>query len=313
MFIAYVSDNGVAAIEDTLKTVAHKLTIIVGCQNKITSVQAVKRLVKLGCTVHVFNTGSPHSTFHYKILLRKGKETNTYYAGSGNLTWSALSENFEAGDYITFSHDQEQFMNSFNTYLSLFDTLKTDYKGNILAIRSQEDADEIARWGWLENTEGLVHAAKMKREREERTNVTVQAEKIKRRQVRGMKQAKNKKAKAPLVILSAGDKAIEALRQPDLYAPIMEMLYLAPNQTLPVKTLKAQIIQNIQLKAGDQETLPSQKNRSRIHKTFENVISHRNTTTSPIYDGLIIYDKERSTMTLTPKGQKHRLENPYVL
>jgi hypothetical protein len=129
-----------------------------------------------------------------------------------------------------------------------------------------------------------------------------------------MKRAhkKKKKENQKIIIQSAGAKALEAMSQSDLYAPIMEVLYHAKNHTMQVKDVKKQVIEGLQLRAGDQETLPSQNKRSRIYKTFENVISHRHTTTSPIYDGLIIYDQERGTMMLTPKGQRYRLDNPYT-
>lgn len=95
--IAFVNEDGVRLIEDRLRTVADRTTVLAGIRNDITSRQGLARLLNLRASVYAVDTGARTTVFHTKVFLVKGRTVAGLVIGSANLTLGGLNNNIEAG------------------------------------------------------------------------------------------------------------------------------------------------------------------------------------------------------------------------
>jgi HKD family nuclease len=125
MSVGFVREAGVEAIEEVLRPVAARTRVFVGIRNDITSLQAVKRLLRLGTQVYAVDTGSRDTIFHPKLYLVVDEDREAgLVVGSANLTHQGLYNNIEASALVTLDlHDAndrrfvEQTIRAFNEML----------------------------------------------------------------------------------------------------------------------------------------------------------------------------------------------------
>ncbi len=95
--VAFVREDGVAALAGELKVACKVTTFFVGIRNGVTSVQGLRRLVELGLRVFAVDTASRGLIFHPKLFLVEGLSRAAVLIGSANLTFPGLHNNIEAG------------------------------------------------------------------------------------------------------------------------------------------------------------------------------------------------------------------------
>src|SRR5687768_8259877 len=65
--VAYMREEGLAAVEDAIRRVADRSIFFVGIRNDLTSVQAVKRLLKLKVQLYAVDTATRRTIYHPKL------------------------------------------------------------------------------------------------------------------------------------------------------------------------------------------------------------------------------------------------------
>jgi HKD family nuclease len=147
--VAFVTDGGVELVQGKLKTNAAKLTVFAGVRNNVTSHQALARLLKIGGTLYVVDTGARGLLFHPKLFLVRGKARAALVMGSANLTSGGLNNNIEAGMFLDFDladGADKAVVDKIEAQLSV---LPKDYPDNVLKIGSVADLDKMLAGGRL--------------------------------------------------------------------------------------------------------------------------------------------------------------------
>lgn len=94
--VAFVNSSGVELVATQLETAASCVEVYAGIRNEITTRQGLDRLLELGCSLYVVDTGAQHVIFHPKIYYARGQYEARAIVGSANLTLSGLNNNIEA-------------------------------------------------------------------------------------------------------------------------------------------------------------------------------------------------------------------------
>ncbi|GGK08990.1 phospholipase D-like domain-containing protein [Parabacteroides faecis] len=122
---AFASEGGVNGIAKHLskaKDHLKKITIIVGVDQKGTSEEALKALLKIGVKVFIYYQKG-NAIFHPKIYLFEGSNKSELILGSSNLTVQGLFSNVEASLWITLDVNDEDDIAVINQLKSNFSTL----------------------------------------------------------------------------------------------------------------------------------------------------------------------------------------------
>ncbi|OGB73386.1 hypothetical protein A3K24_00715 [candidate division Kazan bacterium RIFCSPHIGHO2_01_FULL_44_14] len=99
--IAFVNNDGVRLIEEALRPFVDRAKFFVGIRNDITSLQGLERLIDLGVTLYVVDTGARTVIFHPKLYFAKGPNEARMVIGSANLTIGGLNNNIESSLALT--------------------------------------------------------------------------------------------------------------------------------------------------------------------------------------------------------------------
>ena len=94
--VAFVNSSGVQLVATQMKAIASRIEVFAGIRNEITTRQGLDRLLELGCSLYVVDTGAQHVIFHPKIYYVRGEHEARAIVGSANLTVSGLNNNIEA-------------------------------------------------------------------------------------------------------------------------------------------------------------------------------------------------------------------------
>jgi HKD family nuclease len=150
MSVGFVRDAGVAAIEQALQPVAAQTRFFVGIRNDITSVQGVKRLLRLGVQLYAVDTGSRDTIFHPKLYLvvRNGEEAELVI-GSANLTHQGLHNNIEASTVVTLDLDDVHDRRFVERTVRTFDELLRAHPHHVFQVRDEREADMLFQSGRL--------------------------------------------------------------------------------------------------------------------------------------------------------------------
>lgn len=154
--VAFTNEDGVRLIEDKLRAVANRTKVFSGIRNDITSRQGLTRLMDLGVSVYVVDTGARTIVFHPKFYLAKGSEFARLVVGSANLTLPGLNNNIEASIILNLdlrsSEDSALVDNVENPLLSLPDS-DPEHIWLIRSVRELKDLQASGRL--LDETEAL--------------------------------------------------------------------------------------------------------------------------------------------------------------
>ena len=100
--VAFARYDGVESLFEILQQIGKKLTIFVGIDNQITSVQALDRLFDTNANLYTVETASS-VVFHPKFYSAENTLLAKAICGSSNLTNAGLHSNIEFCTYSTFA------------------------------------------------------------------------------------------------------------------------------------------------------------------------------------------------------------------
>jgi HKD family nuclease len=147
--VGFVSEAGVEALEPALGRAAARSRFFIGIRNGITTVQGVKRLLRLRTRVYAVDTGSRDTIFHPKLYMAASDRDAGLVIGSANLTHQGLHNNIEASTLVTLdladAHDRA-FVD--NTERS-FDNVIRNFPQHVFQIDDEAHADALFEAGRL--------------------------------------------------------------------------------------------------------------------------------------------------------------------
>lgn len=121
-FVAFLRRTGLSEIVKFLKKAEEEkkeITFFVGIDQKVTSRQALEKLVELKIPTYIYNSTS--YIYHPKVYLFEGTEKNRVIVGSSNFTNNGLFNNVEASVLLDFSRQDKsgmKFLNQLKDYFS---------------------------------------------------------------------------------------------------------------------------------------------------------------------------------------------------
>lgn len=147
--VAFVSDDGVTLIEPLLTPHADKITVFAGIRNEITSAQAMKRLLAIGVSLYVVDTGSRSLLFHPKLYHARAGDIARLSVGSANLTLGGLNNNIEVGLLLELDRENEEEHKFVEELEESFDGLTGDHPENVFQITDDGIIDRLLDAGRL--------------------------------------------------------------------------------------------------------------------------------------------------------------------
>lgn len=121
-FVAFLRRTGLFEIIKFLKKAKDKgknITFYVGIDQKVTSRQALEKLLELNIPTYVYSSSS--YIYHPKLYLFEGKDKNRVIIGSSNFTNNGLFNNVEASvllDFTNLDKSGMKFLNQVKDYFS---------------------------------------------------------------------------------------------------------------------------------------------------------------------------------------------------
>jgi len=137
--VAFVTLDGVCALEKQLSKYGPDARIYVGIRNNITSAQALDRLVETGVEVYCVDTGSIAVLFHPKLYVAFAADRAAILIGSANLTFGGLYNNIEAGALVKLDLQIADDRKALQEVLHVLGGLPKDYPGNVFCVKDSAD------------------------------------------------------------------------------------------------------------------------------------------------------------------------------
>lgn len=148
-FVAFLRRTGLAEIIKFLKDAKSKnknITFFVGIDQKVTSRQALEKLIELKIPAYIYNSSS--YIYHPKVYLFEGENKNRVIVGSSNFTNNGLFNNFEASVLFDFTSQDKSGMKFLNQLKDYFAPL-LEYDDSNLNLVTQEYIEELDKKGLL--------------------------------------------------------------------------------------------------------------------------------------------------------------------
>ncbi|TSC72397.1 MAG: hypothetical protein G01um101438_481 [Parcubacteria group bacterium Gr01-1014_38] len=147
--VAFINEDGVRLIENNLRPFASKTKVFSGIRNDITSRQGLARLLELGVSVYVVDTGARGVIFHPKLYLSRGAQHARLLVGSANLTLGGLNNNIEASLALDLNLDEQSDREFVSEIQEQFTELPGRYPEHIFIIRGALELDRLQNSGRL--------------------------------------------------------------------------------------------------------------------------------------------------------------------
>lgn len=150
-FVAFLRRTGLFEIIKFLKKAKDKgknITFYVGIDQKVTSRQALEKLLELNIPTYVYNSSS--YIYHPKVYMFEGKDKNRVIIGSSNFTNNGLFNNVEASVLLDFTSLDKSGMKFLNQVKDYFSPLLEFDDPNITEV-TQEYIKELSDKGLLSN------------------------------------------------------------------------------------------------------------------------------------------------------------------
>lgn len=150
-FVAFLRRTGLSDIVKFLKSAKENdknITFYVGIDQKVTSKQALEKLLELNIPTFIYNSNS--YIYHPKIYLFEGKDKNRVIIGSSNFTNNGLFNNVEASVLLDFTSQDKSGIKFLNQVKDYFSPLLEFDDPNITEV-TQEYIQELAEKGLLSN------------------------------------------------------------------------------------------------------------------------------------------------------------------
>jgi HKD family nuclease len=150
-FVAFLRKTGLSQILKFLKkakTENKNITFFVGINGKVTSKQALEKLLELDIPCYIYY--SENYIYHPKVYLFEGIDKNRIIIGSSNFTNNGLFNNVEASVLLDFTSQDKSGMKVLNQLKNYFNPL-LEYTEPSLNNVTQEHIDELYEKGLLSN------------------------------------------------------------------------------------------------------------------------------------------------------------------
>lgn len=150
-FVAFLRRTGLSEIVRFLKKAEEdnkEITFFVGIDQKVTSRQALEKLVELKVPAYIYNSAS--YIYHPKVYLFEGTEKNRVIVGSSNFTNNGLFNNVEASVLLDFSSQDKSGMKFLNQLKDYFSPL-LEFDDPNLNLVTPEYIKELDEKGLLSN------------------------------------------------------------------------------------------------------------------------------------------------------------------
>lgn len=150
-FVAFLRRTGLSEIVKYLKRAKENnknITFYVGIDQKVTSKQALEKLLELNIPAFIYNSNS--YIYHPKVYLFEGNDKNRVIIGSSNFTNNGLFNNVEASVLLDFTSQDKSGMKFLNQVKDYFSPLLEFNDPNISEV-TQDYINELADKGLLSN------------------------------------------------------------------------------------------------------------------------------------------------------------------
>ncbi len=136
---AFMTKAGLSILQDTIEPIAESTTVFAGIRNGITSAQALRLSMDIGCRTYTVDTGSRNIVFHPKVYYARNREEARIVVGSANLTFGGLVSNVEASLALTLElcNDSDAAVSS--KLEGVFQQLVAEYTDHVCLISDIKD------------------------------------------------------------------------------------------------------------------------------------------------------------------------------
>lgn len=148
--VAYVREDGLAAMEESIRPVAASTIVFAGIRNDLTSIQAVKRLLLLeGIQLYAVDTATRQSIYHPKLYIVANDTHARVIVGSANLTFGGMYNNIEVSTLLELDCETADDGAFIGEVKQAFEQLKNEHPDHVFQIRDTAHAEELFTQGRL--------------------------------------------------------------------------------------------------------------------------------------------------------------------
>ena len=147
--VAFVNHDGVDILSDLLACIADKVSFYIGIDNSITSIQAIRKLLKIGIRPYCVITGAMDAIFHPKVYLANNNESAILITGSANMTRGGILSNIEASFVAELDMHENSEKGLVDSIYWKFDSMRYQNPRNVILVDSEDKADELLEQGFL--------------------------------------------------------------------------------------------------------------------------------------------------------------------
>lgn len=150
-FVAFLRQTGLSQIMKFLEKAKQEnknITFFVGIDQKVTSKQALEKLIELKIPCYIYST--ENYIYHPKVYLFEGKDKNRIIVGSSNFTNNGLFNNVESSILLDFTSQDKSGIKVLNQLKNYFSPL-LEYTDSNLYNVTQDYIDELYLKGLLSN------------------------------------------------------------------------------------------------------------------------------------------------------------------
>jgi HKD family nuclease len=169
--VAYAKKSGVIRLKSSLERFKENggvIKIIVGIDQKNTSLEAIELLNQLCDELYIYHSEVPTQTYHPKIyMIEKRFEKAHIFVGSSNLTAGGLYTNYEANVYQELNLKFESDQNTYDTIIEMFSSY-SDEKSPCCKKVTDDLIKQLVEMDYLSSEESL--SVQIIREAGERRN-----------------------------------------------------------------------------------------------------------------------------------------------
>lgn len=139
--------RGLSLLDEDIKPIASKTTILTGIRNGITTAQGLKTCLKLGCSTHVVDTGSRNLVFHPKIYMSRNANEARLLVGSANLTAGGLLSNIEASVILNLNLREPDDKTFVQLLEQQIDGMIAEHPDNVIQVSDLAAIDNLFATG----------------------------------------------------------------------------------------------------------------------------------------------------------------------
>ena len=147
--VAYLREDGWAAVEAAIRPVADRAIVFAGIRNDLTSIQAVKRLLGMNVQVYAVDTATRRSIYHPKLYVVANDAEARAIVGSANLTFGGMYNNIEVSAMMELDCADEDDAAFLNDAKDVFQKLMNEHPDHVFRIRDAAHAEELFTQGRL--------------------------------------------------------------------------------------------------------------------------------------------------------------------